>query len=48
MARAVAEVVATWRSVATQQGATAREIERMASAFEHADLTSALAVTVGH
>ena len=48
MARAVADVVATWRSVATQQGATAREIERMASAFEHADLTSALAVTVGH
>ena len=44
MARAVADVVATWRSVATQQGATAREIERMASAFEHADLTSALAV----
>jgi len=48
LARAVADVVATWRSVATQQGATAREIERMASAFEHADLTSALAVTLGH
>ena len=48
MARTVADVVATWRSVATQQGATAREIERMASAFEHADLTSALAVTLGH
>jgi serine/threonine-protein kinase HipA len=48
LARAVADVVATWRSVATQQGATAREIERMTSAFEHADLTSALAVTVGH
>ncbi len=48
LARTVADVVATWRRVATQQGATAREIERMASAFKHADLTSALAVTVGH
>ncbi|KTD19860.1 hypothetical protein [Legionella londiniensis] len=34
----VALAVGEWRSVATQFGLTKREIDRMASAFEHKDL----------
>jgi serine/threonine-protein kinase HipA len=39
----VAIATSTWRGVARDAGASPREIERMASAFEHADLTRALA-----
>ncbi len=39
--KAVGAVVATWREVAVQHGLTANQIERMASAFEHDDLTKA-------
>ena len=39
----VATVTATWREVAKKSGARASEITRMASAFEHDDLTRALA-----
>jgi serine/threonine-protein kinase HipA len=35
----VASVTATWREVATRAGATQRERHRVASAFEHDDLT---------
>lgn len=45
IAAEVAGVVATWRTVAQQHGATAGEIDRMASAFDHADLTHALALS---
>lgn len=38
----VATVTATWRDVAGNAGARAAEIMRMASAFEHDDLTQAL------
>ncbi len=38
----VAEATRTWRAVAETYGARAREIERMRSAFEHADLDRAL------
>lgn len=38
----VAAVVRRWRSTAARAGLTAREIERMASAFEHEDLKAAL------
>ena len=38
----VALVTATWRAVATAAGATRNEIHRVASAFEHNDLTRAL------
>jgi serine/threonine-protein kinase HipA len=41
MAKAVGAVVATWRTVAAQHGLTAHQIERMDSAFEHADLARA-------
>lgn len=41
--RRVGAVVATWRSVAADWGATSAEITRMASAFEHTDLTKATA-----
>ena len=34
--------VATWRSEATRLGLSPSEIDRMASAFEHADLRAAL------
>lgn len=40
--RQVADVTATWRVVAQRAGSKAREIDRMASAFEHADLVAAL------
>lgn len=38
----VARAIRGWRDVATTSGASRREIERMASAFEHADLTQAM------
>lgn len=37
----VAKAVAKWRAVAKRQGLTTREVERMASAFEHGDLERA-------
>jgi serine/threonine-protein kinase HipA len=40
--REVAEVTRTWQAVATEVGARRAEITRMASAFEHEDLQSAL------
>jgi serine/threonine-protein kinase HipA len=40
----VAAVTATWRAVAKETGARPAEINRMASAFEHDDLTKALAL----
>ena len=43
IARDVGEVVATWRGVAAQHGLTTRQIDRMASAFEHDDLAAARA-----
>jgi len=38
----IATVTATWREVARKAGAQASEITRMASAFEHDELTRAL------
>lgn len=40
----VAAVTATWRAVARETGARPAEINRMASAFEHDDLTKARAL----
>ena len=40
--REVAEVTRTWQAVATEVGARRTEITRMASAFEHEDLQTAL------
>jgi len=40
----VAAVTATWRDTAKAVGARSAEINRMASAFEHDDLTRALAL----
>ncbi len=42
--RSVAEVTATWKEAAGRRGAKAAEIKRMTSAFEHEDLTKALAL----
>jgi serine/threonine-protein kinase HipA len=42
VAAEVAHAVATWRDEAARQGLTQEEIARMASAFEHDDLTMAL------
>jgi serine/threonine-protein kinase HipA len=42
--KAVADVTATWRQTAQEVGARAREIDRMASAFEHPELAQALAL----
>lgn len=42
--REVAESTRAWREVATAEGATRKEIERMQSAFEHKELTQALAL----
>lgn len=42
--KAVAMVTATWREAAQRRGAPAAEIRRMQSAFEHDDLTAALAL----
>ena len=44
IAKDVAKVTATWREVAAAAGASRNEIRRMASAFEHNDLTRALAL----
>jgi serine/threonine-protein kinase HipA len=41
----VGKAIAGWRRVAAKLGLTIKEIDRMASAFEHEDLTAALAVT---
>lgn len=43
-AKEVAKATATWREIASTAGATNKEISRMASAFEHSDLTRALAL----
>jgi serine/threonine-protein kinase HipA len=40
--RSVADATATWRDTATKNGASRKEIDRMASAFEHKDLEIAL------
>lgn len=40
--KSVAEATRTWRDVAKAAGARVREIDRMASAFEHDDLNRAL------
>ena len=42
--REVAEVTHTWQTVAAEAGAPRAEISRMASAFEHEDLKTALAM----
>jgi serine/threonine-protein kinase HipA len=42
IAREVGRAVAKWRAVATKHGITARQAERMESAFEHTDLAAAL------
>lgn len=42
LARALGEVTRRWRAVARSNGLNASEVERMASAFEHADLAHAL------
>lgn len=42
--KAVAATTATWRDAAARRGARAAEITRMQSAFEHDDLTRALAL----
>jgi len=39
--RELAAVTARWRTFGTRHGLTKRELERMASAFEHADLAAA-------
>jgi len=44
IAKEVARVTATWRETAAAAGANQSEIRRMASAFEHKDLTRALAL----
>jgi serine/threonine-protein kinase HipA len=40
----VAKATSAWRSVAKEVGAKAKEVHRMASAFEHGDLQQALAL----
>ena len=40
--RSVGQAVATWRTVATRRGLSKAETDRMASAFEHAELVDAL------
>jgi serine/threonine-protein kinase HipA len=40
----VAAATSTWRAVAKQVGVASNEINRMASAFEHDELTRALAL----
>jgi serine/threonine-protein kinase HipA len=41
IAAEVGKAVATWRKVAAKLGLSPREIDRMASAFEHEDLKAA-------
>jgi serine/threonine-protein kinase HipA len=40
----VAKATSSWRSVAKEVGAKAKEVHRMASAFEHGNLQQALAL----
>jgi serine/threonine-protein kinase HipA len=40
----VAKATSAWRSVAKEVGAKAKEVHRMASAFEHGNLQQALAL----
>lgn len=42
IAREVAQAVAPWRTHAARLGLSSREVDRMSSAFEHADLARAL------
>jgi hypothetical protein len=42
MAAQVGKTVSKWRNEAARHGITKNEIDRMASAFEHADLKDAL------
>ena len=42
--REVAAATSRWRSVASEHGLTSRQIELMATAFEHEDATAARAV----
>lgn len=44
IAGAVGEAVSHWRAVAAASGLTGAQVERMASAFDHADLAGALAL----
>ena len=44
IAKDVARTVSEWRSVATSTGLSSTEVERMASAFEHDELSKALAL----
>ena len=44
IAGAVGDTVAAWRETAGQLGATRRDIDRLASAFEHDDLATARAI----
>jgi serine/threonine-protein kinase HipA len=41
IAKQVGKAVSKWRDEAARHGLTKNEIERMASAFEHADLKAA-------
>jgi serine/threonine-protein kinase HipA len=47
IAAEVGRAVASWRKVAAKFGLKTREVDRVASAFEHADLKAALARTKG-
>ena len=42
----VGDAVAAWREVAAHQGLTANQIDRMASAFEHDDLSAARTASI--
>jgi serine/threonine-protein kinase HipA len=44
IAKSLAAVTSTWRDVANAAGAPRSEIQRMTSAFEHNDLSRALAL----
>ena len=44
----VAASTETWRTVAADAGATRREVDRMATAFEHSDLTRARSLKVSY
>ena len=44
IAAEVGQSVATWREEAAQLSLTRAEIDRIASAFEHADLSAALSI----
>jgi serine/threonine-protein kinase HipA len=46
IAAQVGQAVAKWRKKEAKLGLTGTEIDRMASAFEHADLNAALALAV--